>query len=192
MAITLTNIKDLFSIAAAICVGFWAIYSTIILKEERIAELNVLALEKTVESRSPITSSISTEEIKTDNGEMIVIATVKISNEGNEFARVNINNSVMELFGIDFKNNKAKYSSLRYLKPSLYTSSSKFFSPYLDISPQETYEISFATKLVNKGTYYFNFLSKKSSKSTKLHKENTNSPSYVDYSIGAGKHVVFN
>jgi hypothetical protein len=197
MTILLKAIKDFVSIGAALCVGYWAVYSMEVLKEKRIAELSVQAaelniqdLEKTIEPKSPITASISTQEIRTDDSTLVVIATVKISNKGNEYARVEISNSVMELFNVDTSSDEVKYSAVKYLKPSLYISSSKGFLPYLDVSPQETYEISFATELVSKGTYYFNFLSEKSSGSTELHKEKTKSPSYVNYSIGIGKHVV--
>jgi hypothetical protein len=182
--------KDVVSILAAICVGIWAIISVKTLNEERIADLKVIELEQKIEKKSHLNSTMELKAHSINSNERVIQIVVTVTNNGNEFSRLDLDNRALSISKVIFKESGTEYGDTTYIGNSRFSGNSKFVLPYLDIGSKENYRLNFITKVSKPGIYLVRFLSKKLGNSTIKHKSITDTPNYVNFYTGVDDYIV--
>lgn len=182
--------KEIFSMIAVTCVAVWAIYSTWIKKEERIADLQVIELQQKTDLRSHLFSAMSTEQLYKDENGVVLAISVRLENAGNETVRATLDDRSVFISKVEFESNQTFYNEPIYIGSSRYKGLTKLVAPFVDIGSNEKYELSYVTKISSPGVYLIRFLSKMDSKSVKKNiTENFGNNSIIHYSSGVDKIV---
>ena len=158
----ITACKDITSIFAAVCIAIWAVYSMWIKNEERIADLEVTKLEQDTKLRSRIILEMKTQIMSKHKDETIIKVDIELTNKGNHTARVLLEDEALSILKVKFNENSIDYNDLKYFGSYRYRGQGKMFiGDYIDISGDETYKISFVTKVIEPGLYLIRSLIKK-------------------------------
>jgi len=185
-----TLVKDIFSILAAICVGIWAVYNLLILNEERIAGLKVKELTQKTELKPQISSSMELTYHSLAEGEYAIQIRIKISNNGSEFSRLNLEKESLSISKVSFDKELPEFSETAYIGDAKFSGWPKVVLPFLDVGANEEYTLNYITKVVGSGIYMIRFLSKKTDESINKHKIKTNTPRFVNFAVGSDEYLV--
>lgn len=186
----ITALKDIVSIIAAICVGVWAIYSSVIKNEERKADLEVLALEQNTNISPQLSTSISIDQVSNLDINKVYAIYITLKNTGEEDARVYLDKESLLMAEVEPQVNGVQYNNVRYLGDTRFTGASKIIGPFLDIGANESYDLAYLATMKEPGIYLIRFLSKISSAAVDKRKmQNLGDNTFISYSVGIDRYL---
>lgn len=171
---------------AAVCIAGWALYSTWVKNEQRIADLQVLELQLSTSLRSNVKVDLQVSQIhKNDHGSIISVKAV-LENEGNEDVRVTLDDASMQIVEVAFESAQAVFGKPHSFGNSRFSGTDKSVYPFIDVGPGQQYQIVFVTNVKNPGVYILRFLSEMESSSVQSNLlKNFGHGTLVSYSAGA-------
>ena len=184
----ITAIKDFFSILAAICVGVWAIYSSVVKNEERKADLEIIELEQKTNISPHLSTSIIIEQVTSLDKNRVYAVYVALKNTGDEDVRVYLDKESLLVAEVEIQDNGVRFNNVTQLGESRFIGRSKVVGPFLDIGANESYDIAYISAVNEPGIYLFRFLAKVSSPAIDKKKIlNFGESSFVYYSAGTDR-----
>jgi hypothetical protein len=186
----LSSVKEIFTMVAAICVAFWAVYGMWIKKEQMIADLKVVELQQNTALRSSLLPSMAVQQYKLDESSVALGIDITLENMGNEDVRVLLDERAILISKVDFVNNEPVYGTPVYLGNSRYQGDVKRTLPFLDVGEHEKYDISYIYKVSEPGVYLVRFLTEMKSESVEDRRvKNFGDKSFIKYNTGVDKVV---
>jgi len=178
------------SVLAAIAIGAWACWSTYAVKREgEIAELTLQDLKQKTSLAPHIGTRLQTKIHPSPTTATTVEVAVTMTNQGTDFARLNLEPRVLSITKVDFQSGSPVFNHTRSLGDTRFKGETEWIGGYVDIGPSETYEINYIFQVAEPGLYLVRFLSRMSSDFLVTHKARTQTPALIDYSAGADQYI---
>nr|WP_314527236.1 hypothetical protein [uncultured Pseudomonas sp.] len=181
---------NFISVIAAIVIGIWAWWSTYTVKREgEIAELTLQDLKQKTQLAPHIGTKIQTKIHPSNNTETTLEVAVTLTNQGTDFARLNLEKRALSITKVDFRSGAPDFNHTRNLGDTRYKGETEIVFPYIDIGPSETYELNYIFQIEEPGLYLVRFLSRMKSDHLLIHKARTATPELIDFSTGADQYI---